>query len=159
MPFWLRRASLGWGRSGSKHLMHHPRARHSRQDAGGRIRGYRADGERASAQRSGWYPLLHASTSQGLKILNIHVRNRNATTPARSTTRARRTAAAEGAHGALMSSITLAKLSSNQRFHLCLVPNLSLRPHPLAYSFHALDRSSPTGTWPGKPLFRARSHS
>ena len=61
MPFWLRRAELGWDRSGSKHLMHH--ATRDRMPVA--VRGCRAAGERASAQRSGWYPLLHAERSQG----------------------------------------------------------------------------------------------
>ena len=61
MPFWLRRAELGWDRSGSKHLMHH--ATRDRMPVA--VRGCRAAGERASAQRSGWYPLLPGFVSQG----------------------------------------------------------------------------------------------
>ena len=51
MAIWLRRAALGWGRSGSKHLMHHA----TRDRMPEAVRGSRAHRERASAHRSGWH--------------------------------------------------------------------------------------------------------
>ena len=44
----VRRAALGWGRCDSKHLMHHT----TRGRMPESVRGSRAHGERASAQRS-----------------------------------------------------------------------------------------------------------